>query len=96
VFIDAMRWLQRRSADHPFRYRGVPFAPRRHDPRFRSGGVRLAFKLRRVDAVGRVAPAPVCFDDAGCTPDAGGRDDVGIAPAPSRPASTASWSTSTA
>lgn len=38
-------------------------------------------KLRRVDAVGRVALActRLLFDDAGCTPDAGGRDDVGIA-----------------
>src|ERR1035437_2571402 len=39
-------------------------------------------KPRRVDAVGRVALActRLLFDDAGCTPDAGGRDDVGIAP----------------
>lgn len=38
-------------------------------------------KLRRVDAVGRVALActRLLFDDAGCPPDAGGRDDVGIA-----------------
>src|SRR5882672_7219459 len=38
-------------------------------------------KLRRVDAVGRVALActRLLFDDAGCAPDAGGRDDVGIA-----------------
>jgi 3-oxoacyl-[acyl-carrier-protein] synthase II len=38
-------------------------------------------KLRRVDAVGRVALActRLLFDDAGCTPDAGGRDDIGIA-----------------
>ncbi len=38
-------------------------------------------KLRRVDAVGRVALActRLLFDDAGCTPDEGGRDDVGIA-----------------
>ncbi len=38
-------------------------------------------KLRRVDAVGRVALActRLLFDDAGCTPDTGGRDDVGIA-----------------
>ncbi|HEY6211391.1 MAG TPA: beta-ketoacyl synthase N-terminal-like domain-containing protein, partial [Vicinamibacterales bacterium] len=38
-------------------------------------------KLRRVDAVGRVALActRLLFEDAGCVPDAGGRDDVGIA-----------------
>lgn len=38
-------------------------------------------KLRRVDAVGRVALActRLLFDDAGCMPDAGGRDDAGIA-----------------
>jgi 3-oxoacyl-[acyl-carrier-protein] synthase II len=38
-------------------------------------------KLRRVDAVGRVALActRVLFDDAGCAPDAGGRDDMGVA-----------------
>jgi 3-oxoacyl-(acyl-carrier-protein) synthase len=38
-------------------------------------------KLRRVDAVGRIALAcaRLAFDDAGCRPDASGRDDVGIA-----------------
>ena len=38
-------------------------------------------KLRRVDAVSRVALActRLLFEDAGCVPDAGGRDDVGIA-----------------
>jgi 3-oxoacyl-[acyl-carrier-protein] synthase II len=38
-------------------------------------------KLRRVDAVGRVALActRLLFDDAGCAPEAAGRDDMGIA-----------------
>lgn len=38
-------------------------------------------KLRRVDTVGRMALActRLLFEDAGCTPDAGGRDDIGIA-----------------
>lgn len=38
-------------------------------------------KLRRVDAVGRMALActRLLFDDGGCTPDPGGRDDMGIA-----------------
>ena len=38
-------------------------------------------KLRRVDAVGRVALAcaRLLLEDAGCLPDAGGRDDLGIA-----------------
>ena len=38
-------------------------------------------KLRRVDQVGRIALAcaRMLFDDAGCMPGAGGRDDVGIA-----------------
>jgi 3-oxoacyl-[acyl-carrier-protein] synthase II len=38
-------------------------------------------KLRRVDAVGRMALActRLLFDDGGCIPDAGGRDDMGIA-----------------
>ena len=38
-------------------------------------------KLRRVDAVGRltVACAHLLFDDAGCRPDAGGADHIGVA-----------------
>lgn len=38
-------------------------------------------KLRRVDAVGRMALActRLLLDDGGCRPDAGGRDDLGIA-----------------
>jgi 3-oxoacyl-[acyl-carrier-protein] synthase II len=38
-------------------------------------------KLRRIDAVGRVAlaSAHLLFDDAGSTPARGGRDDIGIA-----------------
>src|SRR6266513_3115820 len=38
-------------------------------------------KLRRIDAVGRVALAcaRLAFTDAGCVPDASGRDDVGVA-----------------
>src|SRR5437773_368685 len=38
-------------------------------------------KLRRIDAVGRLALAcaRLAFTDAGCVPDASGRDDVGVA-----------------
>src|SRR5207244_13323928 len=38
-------------------------------------------KLRKIDAVGRVALAStrLLFDDAGCPPGPGGRDDIGIA-----------------
>ena len=38
-------------------------------------------KLRKIDAVGRVALAStrLLFDDAGCPPAPGGRDDIGIA-----------------
>jgi len=38
-------------------------------------------KLRRIDAVGRlaVACAHLLFDDAGCRPDAGGADHIGVA-----------------